>query len=268
MSWIPTDGNAVGGVNSNFSSATDQGSGNKVVYDGSGTSVTMTGLQSNTTYYIAVYEYNVGSGNSQNYLTTSPGTGSQTTLAVPTIVVTPTSLAFGGVEINTTSAEKTYSLSANTLTPLSGNITITALTGFEVSTTSGSGFASSVNISYSSGTLAATTMYARFKPTSVISYNGNITNAGGGAATENVSVTGTGIEPAQQNVFEAENGIFISAYFRTEYSGYSGTGYVDIANKTGAALEITFRRATAVTDTVRVYYALGGRYTNLCCHAE
>jgi pectate lyase len=33
---------------------------------------------------------------------------------------------------------------------------------------------------------------------------------------------------------------------------------VDIANKTGASLQITFRRASAATDTIRVFYALGG----------
>ena len=43
----------------------------------------------------------------------------------------------------------------------------------------------------------------------------------------------------------------------TQYSGYSGLGYVDIANKMGASLEIDFRRTTAATDTVRVFYALG-----------
>jgi pectate lyase len=257
VTWAPSDGNAVVGVNSNFTSATDQGSGNKVVYDGTGGTITVTGLTQNTTHHFAVYEYNVGAGNSQNYNTASPGTGNQTTLAVPTIVVTPPSLAFGGVEINTTSIERTYSLSGTTLTPSSGNITVTAPTGYQVSSTSGSGFASSVDIPYSGGVLTVTTVFVVFIPTSIASYPGNITNSGGGATTENVTVSGTGIGPAQQNVLEAENGILSSAYVSSQYSGYSGVGYVDIANKTGAFLEIDFRRATAATDTVRVYYALG-----------
>ncbi len=257
VSFAPMDGNPVSGVSSNFASAADQGSGNRVVYDGTGTSVNVTSLSQNTIYHFAVYEYNVGAGNSQNYNTTFPGTGNDTTLAVPTLVVIPTSLAFGGVEINTTSIERTYALSGTTLTPASGNIIVTAPSGYQVSTTTDSGFASSVNVPYSAGALASTTIYAIFSPTSIVSYPGNITNAGGGATAENVGVTGTGIGPPQQNVLEAENGILNSAYVSSQYSGYSGVGYVDIANKTGASLEISFRRATASTDTVRVYYALG-----------
>ncbi|MBU2927593.1 beta strand repeat-containing protein [Winogradskyella psychrotolerans] len=44
--------------NANFSSGTELGTGNYVVYNGSGTSVDVTELSSNTTYYIAIYEYN------------------------------------------------------------------------------------------------------------------------------------------------------------------------------------------------------------------
>jgi pectate lyase len=256
--WVPTDGNAVTGVNADFSVATDQGTGNKVVYDGTGTTVTVTGLIQNTQYAFAVYEYNVGSGNSQNYNTVSPGAGIQSTLAVPTIVVSPTSLAFGGVEISTTSAEQSFTVSGTTLSPESGSLTITAPAGYQVSTTSGSGFATSVSVPYSGATLASTTIYAVFMPAALGSYPGSIACSGGSATTQNVTVTGTGIGPAQRNVLEAEIGTLISAYVSTQYSGYSGIGYVDIANKTGAALEMSFRRATAATDTVRVYYALGG----------
>lgn len=258
VSWTPTDGNAISGMSSNFTSATDQGSGNKVVYDGTGTSITVTGLTTNTSYYFAVYEYNVGTGNSQNYLLASPGTGNETTLSVATISVAPNSLSFDGVEINTISPEKTYTLSGAYLDPASGNITVTAPTGFEVSLTSGSGFSSSAEISYSGNTLAATTIFVRFLPSSTSGYSGNISNAGGGATTENVIVSGTGVEPGQQNMFEAEKGVLNSAYLSSQYGGYSGTGYAYIADKTDASLEIDFRRTAAATDTVRIYYANGG----------
>ena len=81
VSFVPTDGTLLTGVNNNFSTATDQVSGNKVVYDGTGSTVTVLGLGGNTNYYFAVYEYNVGTGTSQNYLTTSPGNGNQMTPA-------------------------------------------------------------------------------------------------------------------------------------------------------------------------------------------
>ncbi len=263
VSWLPTDGNTISGVNSNFTLASDQGSGNKVVYEGTGTTVTMSGLSQNTTYHVAVYEYNAGTNNSQNYYTTSPGTGSQTTVAVPTIVVIPSTLQFSSVVVDSTSVEKTYTLSGTTLSPASGNITVTAPAGFEVSATSGFGFGASFQIPYSGGTLGSTTIYVRFQPTAIQSYNGNITNSGGGATTQNVAVTGNGIPPPGPNEFQAEDGILNSSYVRALYAGYTGSGYVDMADKTNSSVEIIFSRVTAVTDTVTVYFANGGSSRSL-----
>ena len=79
VNFTPTDAVAVSGVNSSFTTALDQGSGNKVVYDGTGNTVTVTGLNALTTYHFAVFEYN-GSGNTSNYNTTA-GTADATTLA-------------------------------------------------------------------------------------------------------------------------------------------------------------------------------------------
>ncbi|WP_178983459.1 T9SS type A sorting domain-containing protein [Winogradskyella helgolandensis] len=45
-------------ANTNFSSGIELGTGNYVVYNGNGESQAITGLASNTTYYIAIYEYN------------------------------------------------------------------------------------------------------------------------------------------------------------------------------------------------------------------
>jgi GH18 family chitinase len=109
----------------------------------------------------------------------------------PTISV-GTITGFGNQTVNTTSSEKTYSVSGSDLTGYPGNITVTAPTGFEVSLSTGTGFASSVNVAYSSATLVSTTIYVVFKPTLAQAYSGNITNAGGGATTQNVAVSGTG----------------------------------------------------------------------------
>ncbi|MFA5973632.1 MAG: GEVED domain-containing protein [Lentimicrobiaceae bacterium] len=115
---------------------------------------------------------------------------------VPTLSVSPSSINFGYVLSGGTSLESTYSLSGTFLTGAPGNISITAPTNFEVSLTSGFGFSSSVSVPYASSTLAAITIYVRFKPTSPnTNYNGNITNSGGGAASQNVAVTGTTVIP-------------------------------------------------------------------------
>ena len=263
VSWEPSDGNIINGVNSNFSIAVDQGNGNKVIYDGSGVSVNVTGLAGNTTYHFAVFEYNEGTNNSQNYFTTSPGVGNQTTLASPTILVSPQSLSFGNVPINTYSEEEIYTISASTLSPSSGNINISTPSGFEISLTSGSGFSSSLQVPYSGGQLINTTIYVRFFPENIISYSGNISNSGGNAPAQNVFVSGTGIPEGEQNVLQASDAVLFGSYLRTQYSGYTGSGYIDLADRTGSYFEFSFKRTLAATDTITIYFANGASSRSL-----
>lgn len=70
-------------ANSIFGSGDEVGSGNFVVYDGTGTSVALSGLDDNSTYYFAIYEYESGSpcyleteltGNATTSTCTSPST--------------------------------------------------------------------------------------------------------------------------------------------------------------------------------------------------
>ncbi len=86
VTWAPTDGTSYV-ANANFSLATDQGSGNKVVYDGSGTNVTVIGLSPAIVYYFTVYEYN-GSNATANYFTIGPLSSNQQTLVTLQIVST------------------------------------------------------------------------------------------------------------------------------------------------------------------------------------
>ena len=80
----PTD-NTTYTANSTYGSGSIVGTGNYIVYRDTGSTVTVTGLSSSTTYYFNVYEFN-GNSNAENYLTTNPATGSRTTLvAEPTV---------------------------------------------------------------------------------------------------------------------------------------------------------------------------------------
>jgi hypothetical protein len=65
-----------------FGAGAEIGTGNFVAYSGTGNTVNIIGLSAATTYYVAVYEFN-GSAGTQNYLTTSPPTGSKLTLNAP-----------------------------------------------------------------------------------------------------------------------------------------------------------------------------------------
>ena len=63
-----------------FGSGAQIGTGNYVVYNGTGNSVTITGLSPSTIYHIAVVEFNGPSGH-ELYLTTNPATGSRQSAA-------------------------------------------------------------------------------------------------------------------------------------------------------------------------------------------
>jgi len=106
----------------------------------------------------------------------------------PLISTNPTSLSYGSVEVGETSSEQTFTLTGSDLT---ANITVTAPADFQVSATSGSGFASSINFTPSSGNVNST-VYVRFSPTDQQSYTGNVICASTSATTVNVAVSGTG----------------------------------------------------------------------------
>jgi hypothetical protein len=113
--------------------------------------------------------------------------------AGPGLTATPSSLAFGSVVVNTTSAEQSYTLTGNSLTPASGTITVTAPSGYSISTTSGSGFTGTLAIPYTGSSLSIV-VYVRFSPLALTTYPGNIVHDGGGSASLNVAVSGTGVQ--------------------------------------------------------------------------
>jgi hypothetical protein len=101
VSFTPADGTAYtytgDGTTVNFSTATDLGGGNKVVYVGAGTTQNLTGLTNTTVYNFRVFEF-TGATTTTDYLTAT-GTNnpnSRTTLAVvPT--ASPTAMTFGSI---------------------------------------------------------------------------------------------------------------------------------------------------------------------------
>ena len=76
-------------------------------------------------------------------------------------------------------------------TNLSGNLVLTAPTGFEVSLSQSSGYASSVSIAPTNSAVATTTVYARMGSNASSPANGNIVISSTDATSINVSVTGT-----------------------------------------------------------------------------
>lgn len=109
-----------------------------------------------------------------------------TAAAAPAITNSVSSLsAFTSCQ-GSVSTEQTFSVSGTDLTT---NVVVTAPTGYEVSSTSGSGYAASITIN-ASGTLSATTVYVRMASTATGTPSGNVTVVSG-SASQNVAVTGT-----------------------------------------------------------------------------
>ncbi len=101
VSFTPVDGANYSGINSVFSLASNQDTdNNRIVFAGTGSSVNVTGLSGNTTYHVAIYEFNgTLTNNAANFLTTSPPTASQTTVPnQPTVNVN--TLTFSNFQTN------------------------------------------------------------------------------------------------------------------------------------------------------------------------
>ena len=125
----------------------------------------------------------------RNSTTTCVSTNNPITLTVipPTINTTGTLSAFTSCS-GTASAQQSFTVSGS---DLSTDILVTPPTGYEVSTTSGSGFASSVTLTQSGGTVSSTTIYVRLTNAASGTPSGNIACTSTGATTQNVAASGT-----------------------------------------------------------------------------
>ena len=97
---------------------------------------------------------------------------------------------FGNVYVLNSSTSIRYTVSA---TAVAGNLTITAPSGFEISTHYLQGYTSVITISPNAGNVTTTNIYARFSPSITGFLSGNITHVNNGSPTQNIIVQGTGI---------------------------------------------------------------------------
>src|ERR1051326_1081717 len=147
----PSDGTGYA-ANAAFGSGDIVGAGEYVVYNGSGSTVSVTALTAGTTYHYSVFEYN-GTGGTTNYLTSSFLTGNQTTLSVssPT-VTTPTATS-----ITTTTATLGGNVTSDGNDPITDRGTVWGLTanptGNATSTTGTTGVFTTPVTGLSNGTL-------------------------------------------------------------------------------------------------------------------
>ena len=149
------------------------------------------GVVSDTPVYVRLNTVAAGTYN-ENITHNSSGAVEVTaavegTAGDPTILVTGTLSAFSS-PAGTASDEQSYTVSGSYL---SSDITINAPANFYISTTSGSGFDSTLILTPANGTVAETPIYVYFLKSTVGTSSGNITHTGGSAAQFDLAVSGT-----------------------------------------------------------------------------
>lgn len=97
VSFVPVDGTTYP-ANADYSAGTDVGTNEKVVYNGSGSTVNVTGLTPGTLYYAAIYEYNCSPGHEDYFTSGTPATDSFYTM--PDKPATLTADCVGATSIN------------------------------------------------------------------------------------------------------------------------------------------------------------------------
>jgi hypothetical protein len=171
-----------------------------------------------------------------------------------TVITTPTLTAssltaFGNICINATAGPNSFSVSGTDLT--AGDITVGPLSGFTFSSATGGTYTSTLTISQSGGTLSATTVYVKFNPTAVQSYNGNIPVSGGGATAVNVAASGSGsgsVTPAFNQVAPVCAGTQFSLP-TTSTNGVIGSWLPVINNQTTTTYTFTPNVSQCATNT-------------------
>jgi len=98
--------------------------------------------------------------------------------------------AFGSQCTGGSYGPNSFTITGSSLT--TANVTVASLSGYVFSTSAGGSYTASLSLTQGGGAYSQT-IYVKFEPTAVTSYNGNIVVAGGGASSINVAASGSGI---------------------------------------------------------------------------
>ena len=148
------------------------------------------GYNSLSSIEIRIYGWNASAGTGTGGPSSISLTGSVSSVGGPNITQTGLLNTFISSAVSNQSAEQTFTVAGTTL---ADNIVITPPTGYQISTSTGGSFSPTnpITLTQSSGTVATTTIYARFNPTALSDQvGGNISISTTGATTQNVAVSG------------------------------------------------------------------------------
>lgn len=158
------------------------------------------GTVSPTTVYVIFKPAGTEGIKAGNITNTSTGATAQNVAVSGTgsrIMVSGGPLSFGAVVMGGYSTEQNYTVYGKNLTE---DVTITAPANFQVSLTSGSGFASSALLFIDGDSVPHTTVYARFAPAATGNFTDSIRHSSLGAVSRYIRVSGRGVaaEPTTQ----------------------------------------------------------------------
>lgn len=184
--------------------------------------------------------------------------------STPLLNATPNSISnLNYVEGSGPSNEGSFNVSGSNL---SGNVTVTAPANFEVSTTSGGSFSSSVSLTPAGGTLNTTTIFVRLSAgLTANSFSGNVTISSTGASNASVMLSGTVVPNVPLTNALVITGVLdgpltggtpkaVELFVRQNISDLSIFGITTVTNGQGAAggsgsVEFTFPAQSATAGS-------------------
>ena len=166
------------------------------------------------------------------------------TVNTPVIATSGTLSAFSACD-GVNSSEQNFTVSGQYLT---NDIVVTPPTGYEVSTSSGASFASSVTLSPTSYTVNSTTIYARLKSGLYVNnYSGNITCSTTSGSNQTIALSGTHYNGENSSV----------NYYVDDSGSDSNHGLTDSA----PFATLTQAISTATSGTATIINVGAGTYT-------
>lgn len=162
---------------------------------------------------------NNGSNSSNTAITIGSLSLTGTTTAVPAITLSKGALTAFAASPTNTSSPKSFTVSGINLI---STVELAAPASFEISRSEGSGFGSSISLTGASGTLAATTIYARLKSGLTVgnTYNESISVTSSSAVSKNVTLNG---------------GVYNNVYYSTSSDISSPSSWNTLANGSGSS---------------------------------
>ena len=214
--------------------------------DVSMTTTTLSGLTFSSSLDVKFHIWTRNNSYAKVYLDNIAIYGIQNT--TPTISTSGTLSAFSACS-GVNSSEQSFSVSGTYLTD--DFLTISAPTGYEVSTTSGSGFSSSLDLAVSSGSVGATTIYVRTTTSAADGASGNITcSSPDDGVTSNVA---TGSASILSNTYyvsttgsDSNNGLSTGTAFATLQKA------IDMVSSSCASTTIHVAAGTYTEDGVSI----------------